>query len=634
MIPLTIGMIVKNESANLAKCLDSLAPLLKAVESELIAVDTGSSDDTIKILKDYTKNVRFFEWRGDFSAARNASLEDAKGEWFMFIDADEFFGDCSDLIVFFKSGEYKKYNSATYIVRNYSSFDDDSDYTDFNAARLTKILPETKFVKPIHEYLNTFGNPVKPLKSFVRHYGYAGADAGKNERYAGALLKELENNPDDYMLYIQLANAYFASDSEKALEFCARGLEKAKKTGNYAPFMFYAVMVSAHFSKGNYEKALEVSEEYFSERKRTKKIPEAVIGTDMEICALKGMSLSALGRRGEAIAPLKSHIKLYDEYDAGKHHTPDTMLYSMQCTNRSNFIRANLTLGECLLASGEYDEAGEFLKYIPDPGEVTEGDATAFSRKLYYLFYVKKDASKIAELILKAKTVPPSVHDALYFILAARVPAKSACFRISEESLEGFCSNTMFARALVGEFMEYVKVAQKGGLPEDIRAARWISALAVRLIGMAKTDADILSLFGIHTIAANAYLSALYRPEVFSEDNIENIPAPHRAGRHSCMAAEAFKNKNNVDCLYHIKIAASYEPDLNPVIGAQVSLFKTLDSIAVKIKDEIRSHISRGSALMALRTLEAYRELNPSDKEIPDLIYLIKKIGENHGIRS
>jgi glycosyltransferase involved in cell wall biosynthesis len=82
-------MIVKNEEKYLRKCLEALSPILKLVNSELIIADTGSSDDTVKIAEEFTKNVYYFEWCNDFAAARNSVMKRAKGSWFMSIDADE-----------------------------------------------------------------------------------------------------------------------------------------------------------------------------------------------------------------------------------------------------------------------------------------------------------------------------------------------------------------------------------------------------------------------------------------------------------------------------------------------------------------------------------------------------------------
>ena len=82
---LSVCMIVKNEAETLPTTLASVRP----VADEIIIMDTGSTDDTIAVAEQHGAKVLPFAWCNDFSAARNASIDAATGDWILYIDADE-----------------------------------------------------------------------------------------------------------------------------------------------------------------------------------------------------------------------------------------------------------------------------------------------------------------------------------------------------------------------------------------------------------------------------------------------------------------------------------------------------------------------------------------------------------------
>lgn len=84
MISISLCMIVKNEAAVLARCLDSVADLV----DEIIIVDTGSTDRTKEIGAKYTDKIYDFQWIHDFSAARNYAFSLASCDYIYSADAD------------------------------------------------------------------------------------------------------------------------------------------------------------------------------------------------------------------------------------------------------------------------------------------------------------------------------------------------------------------------------------------------------------------------------------------------------------------------------------------------------------------------------------------------------------------
>ncbi len=82
---ISLCMIVKDEEQFLEECLNSVKDLV----SEIIIVDTGSTDNTKNIAKKFTDKIFDFKWADDFSAARNFAISKATKDWILFLDADE-----------------------------------------------------------------------------------------------------------------------------------------------------------------------------------------------------------------------------------------------------------------------------------------------------------------------------------------------------------------------------------------------------------------------------------------------------------------------------------------------------------------------------------------------------------------
>ena len=82
---LSLCMIVKDEQAVLARCLDSV----KDACDEIVIADTGSTDATASIAARYAARILDVPWTDDFSAARNASFAAARGTYLLWLDADD-----------------------------------------------------------------------------------------------------------------------------------------------------------------------------------------------------------------------------------------------------------------------------------------------------------------------------------------------------------------------------------------------------------------------------------------------------------------------------------------------------------------------------------------------------------------
>jgi glycosyltransferase involved in cell wall biosynthesis len=79
----SVIVITKNEEASIRRCLESVR-----WADEIIVLDSGSTDDTVSICREYTAHVYRTDWPG-FGPQKNRALERATGDWVLSLDADE-----------------------------------------------------------------------------------------------------------------------------------------------------------------------------------------------------------------------------------------------------------------------------------------------------------------------------------------------------------------------------------------------------------------------------------------------------------------------------------------------------------------------------------------------------------------
>lgn len=207
---LSLCMIVKNEEQYLADCLESV----KDVVDEIVIVDTGSNDRTVEIGETYGAKIYSFDWTKDFSAARNASLELATGDWILYMDADErlLSGQDTGIKKLIKRHDIYAYILNVISVQQYKGH---SEKYSMAYPRLFRRDPRIRFEGIVHEQvgpsLKRNGLRVEASKIKIDHLGYGVSwelVRDKNERNINLLRSQLAQTPDDMYIRFQLANSY------------------------------------------------------------------------------------------------------------------------------------------------------------------------------------------------------------------------------------------------------------------------------------------------------------------------------------------------------------------------------------------------------------------------------------------
>jgi tetratricopeptide (TPR) repeat protein len=81
----SLCLITRDEARNLPRVVESA----RGLATEIVVVDTGSVDETVRIARRLKARVDCIPWEDDFAAARNHSLSLATGDWVLVMDADD-----------------------------------------------------------------------------------------------------------------------------------------------------------------------------------------------------------------------------------------------------------------------------------------------------------------------------------------------------------------------------------------------------------------------------------------------------------------------------------------------------------------------------------------------------------------
>lgn len=231
----SLCMIVKDEEVYLKRCLDSVSNQV----DEIIIVDTGSTDSTVSIAKEYEAKIFTYEWDKDFAAARNFSLEKAQSDYVLVLDADEYLDENTDIQNAIKE------QKDIYII-NFKNYSDGGYVTKHQAIRLFKNSIGLKYSGKIHEHLNIadFDNLTNDISEFnIHHDGYKNETYHKKNKYnrnLEILEKEVKDNPTGYNLF-NLGTQYKAGNNyEKALETFRKSYPYSKNQ-LYLPYLLYSM---------------------------------------------------------------------------------------------------------------------------------------------------------------------------------------------------------------------------------------------------------------------------------------------------------------------------------------------------------------------------------------------------------
>lgn len=208
---LSLCMIVKNEEENLEKCLSLARPHV----DEIVVVDTGSTDRTIEIARQYADVFDEIEWPGSFAVARNHSLDLAKSDYILILDGDEYIESPQAWEKIRNSLGVLDIAALILPVKNLLSENNVVSADMFWQERVLRNHPDIRYHGSVHNqvmeaiwaHAEQTGRHIARLDAEIVHTGYALPEAEMVKKYETRieLLKQEYENPRD-----EVYRAYYA----------------------------------------------------------------------------------------------------------------------------------------------------------------------------------------------------------------------------------------------------------------------------------------------------------------------------------------------------------------------------------------------------------------------------------------
>jgi tetratricopeptide (TPR) repeat protein len=284
---------------------------VKDLVDEMVVLDTGSTDMTVAIAESFGARIGRFDWTGDFSEARNASLSLCTGDWILVLDADEAIDRLDHPVIrkaiedpanhgyfvtlrdYFRSGAFIGINGA--VKPNDGKYHEGSPFShqyDYQAVRLFRAQKESVFRGRIHElaelYFQEKSLNTPTLDVVIHHYGKTdpARDRAKQLEYTRLAKLEVQAKPLDPMNhYNVIQQGLMVEDWEAVLSSAKAYLTLVKKV----PMMVYLGAARACVGLENHKESLQYLDAMLAEQ------PQHVVALDG-----KGESLWKLGRVQEA----------------------------------------------------------------------------------------------------------------------------------------------------------------------------------------------------------------------------------------------------------------------------------------------------------------------------------------------
>lgn len=232
-MPLTACFITRNHE----KCLPAAINAVRGLADDILVVDTGSTDDTVAVAGNLGARVLSFAWADNFSQACNFALDQAQGDWILWLNPDEEVVAASRAVI---ADALKAPQAFCYHLRVQQELrPEQRGYGTANfQARLFRRDPEVRFrgrlhpsfVTPLEELAARAHLAIGSLDANIRRHAYLSQPTPDKLRWAVRLLEaELRDLPGQLHYQIELGRNLLALDDPRGHEVLAEASEQVRR---------------------------------------------------------------------------------------------------------------------------------------------------------------------------------------------------------------------------------------------------------------------------------------------------------------------------------------------------------------------------------------------------------------------
>ena len=369
---LSLCMIVKNEAANLARCLSSVEDWV----DEMIVLDTGSTDRTVEVAKTLGAQVHHFEWRNDFAAARNEALKYAKEDWILVLDGDETL--VKDIIPLLKpvlqGASIEGISGDDLLLISFVRQEVNARQSPYSlVSRLFRNHPDIRFRRPYHESVDDSvaellqrepaWNSIVLPDIGIRHTGYEQSAIAAQDKFNRAQMSMeayLADHPQDPYICNKLGALYGQlGDWQKGLELLNRGIQATQVDTMTAYELHYHLGLTYRHLK-----QWEQANTHYLKAMQQPITPQLKLGAYINLGGL----LKLQDQLDEAVAVFETAIKIAPDfaiahYNLGRTHRargylePAIAAYQEAIRLQPDYAEAHQNLGAALFKLGKLPES-------------------------------------------------------------------------------------------------------------------------------------------------------------------------------------------------------------------------------------------------------------------------------------